>query len=230
MNTNDDIRRLIRRFMAGETSVDEENRIAGYFRTHDVDDDLRPYKEMFAWFDEGMPCGYAGDSRQPETTQASGGTAHMRRRNKRPLAAWLTAAAAAVAAVLTAVVWPQPDPTETAGTHPIAEASAPQPSPAVADTLTSDTAGTATQRPRIKRNRPRRDKYKPMPPKTFIAQQASDSAKAAGERLAEEYLEQYRQRQEEMLEKISRDFEDMERGLDIYMTASTEYSDEETLY
>lgn len=48
-----DIRTLIKRFMDGQTSIEEEDRLAEYFSTHEVDEDLQPYKQMFAWFDEG---------------------------------------------------------------------------------------------------------------------------------------------------------------------------------
>ena len=47
-----DIQNLIKRFMDGLTSVEEEDKLAEYFRTHDVDEKWRTYKEMFAWFDE----------------------------------------------------------------------------------------------------------------------------------------------------------------------------------
>ena len=50
-----DIRTLIDRYMAGLTSLEEESRLADYLRTHDVGEDLLPYKRMLAWFDEGMP-------------------------------------------------------------------------------------------------------------------------------------------------------------------------------
>ena len=50
-----DIKKLIERFMAGLTTVEEEDRIAEYFRTHDVSGQWRKYKEMFSWFDKGMP-------------------------------------------------------------------------------------------------------------------------------------------------------------------------------
>lgn len=50
-----DIRTLIDRYMAGQTSLEEESRLADYLRTNEVGEDLLPYKQMFAWFDEGMP-------------------------------------------------------------------------------------------------------------------------------------------------------------------------------
>ena len=48
-----EISRILDRFMAGETSLDEEQMLAEYFRTHQVDDEWREYKEMFALFDSG---------------------------------------------------------------------------------------------------------------------------------------------------------------------------------
>ena len=40
-----DIRTLIKRFMDGQTSIEEEDRLAEYFSTHEVDEDLQPYKQ-----------------------------------------------------------------------------------------------------------------------------------------------------------------------------------------
>jgi|GEM_PF-4895464 len=50
------IKQLLDRFMAGETSLDEERQIAQYFRDHrQVEAELEPYREMFDYFAEGMP-------------------------------------------------------------------------------------------------------------------------------------------------------------------------------
>lgn len=49
-----EITRLLSKFMAGETSVAEEDVLAQYFRTHEVDDEWTGYKEMFAMFDNGQ--------------------------------------------------------------------------------------------------------------------------------------------------------------------------------
>ncbi|MDY3912693.1 MAG: hypothetical protein SO000_05880 [Sodaliphilus sp.] len=54
--SNADIQRLIDRFMSGQTSIDEEARLAAYFRTHDVPDEWADYKGLFAYFDAGMPA------------------------------------------------------------------------------------------------------------------------------------------------------------------------------
>jgi hypothetical protein len=49
-----EIAQLLSKFMAGETSVAEEEALAQYFRTHEVDDEWAEYKEMFALFDNGQ--------------------------------------------------------------------------------------------------------------------------------------------------------------------------------
>lgn len=57
MTNNKDIQRLIDLFMAGQTSLDEEQQLSDYFRTHDVPQEWKAYKEMFGYFDDGMPEG-----------------------------------------------------------------------------------------------------------------------------------------------------------------------------
>ncbi len=48
-----EIAAIIERFMAGESTLAEEQLLADYFRTHEVADEWREYKEMFALFDNG---------------------------------------------------------------------------------------------------------------------------------------------------------------------------------
>ena len=56
MNGEKNIRLLIGKFMQGLTSIEEEERISQWFAAHaDVSDDLKPYQQMFAYFDKGMP-------------------------------------------------------------------------------------------------------------------------------------------------------------------------------
>ena len=93
--------------MQGETTLDEERELGDWLRTHEVDDALRPYQQMFAAFDAGMPWV------QPAPT-------------RRRIAWWRWAAAAAVAALLAIGLMlqhPRPTPTEpqppvTAQTQP----------------------------------------------------------------------------------------------------------------
>ena len=48
-----EIAHMLDKFMAGETSLNEEQMLAEYFRTNEVDDEWQEYKEMFALFDSG---------------------------------------------------------------------------------------------------------------------------------------------------------------------------------
>lgn len=48
-----EITQLLSKFMAGETSVAEEEVLARYFRTHEVNEEWTEFKEMFTLFDNG---------------------------------------------------------------------------------------------------------------------------------------------------------------------------------
>ena len=52
-NDKQQIAQLLNKFMAGETSLAEEQLLAQYFRTHDAGEDWAEYKQMFALFDSG---------------------------------------------------------------------------------------------------------------------------------------------------------------------------------
>jgi len=52
-NDKQQIAQLLSKFMAGETSLSEEQLLAQYFSTHDVGEEWAEYKEMFALFDSG---------------------------------------------------------------------------------------------------------------------------------------------------------------------------------
>ena len=53
--TRNNIEEYIHRFMEGETTNAEEQAIYHFFRTGDVPEHLKPYADMFAWYEEGMP-------------------------------------------------------------------------------------------------------------------------------------------------------------------------------
>ena len=55
MITNKDIATLLEKFMAGNTTIEEEDRLAQFFRGNDVPEEWADYKKMFAYFDAGMP-------------------------------------------------------------------------------------------------------------------------------------------------------------------------------
>lgn len=145
-NENDTIRTLLARFMAGETSLQEEQQLAQWFSTHpQTDDDLEEYRLMFAYFDAGMP-------RQKP------------RRYKRWLCTALAAAASLVLVFVIAGTGGQPDDAPLAQAPATATAdtlSVPAQPATVADTLpTKDNSA----------GRYRRHRFAPAPPKVLLAE------------------------------------------------------------
>ena len=53
--TKNNIEEYIHRFIEGETTNAEEQAIYRFFRTEEVPEHLKPYTEMFTWYEEGMP-------------------------------------------------------------------------------------------------------------------------------------------------------------------------------
>ena len=53
--TNKNIEEYIQRFMEGETTNAEEQAIYRFFHTEEVPEHLKPYTDMFAWYEEAMP-------------------------------------------------------------------------------------------------------------------------------------------------------------------------------
>ena len=53
--TNKNIEEYIQRFMEGETTNAEEQAIYRFFHTEEVPEHLKPYTDMFAWYEESMP-------------------------------------------------------------------------------------------------------------------------------------------------------------------------------
>ena len=109
-----DIRTLIDRYMAGQTSLEEESRLADYLRTHDVGEDLLPYKQMFAWFDEGMPL----ESQQADELTGRQDSSHPSPNSQSSQLSrktvCLIAAAAASIALLLLMAWPKAKPQQIA--------------------------------------------------------------------------------------------------------------------
>lgn len=173
------IQQLIDKYMNGQTTVDEEQLIARYFRSAtDVPDSLKPYRDMFAYFDEGMPLGalpeFDGSSGQADTRVApdSSKVVAPRRRSLR-IAAWWSGAVAVAAAVALLLIMHRP----SAPVQPIASAVV------VSDTCSTSTGVEAEQnvvtdsvklKPQPRRHRPSvRRRYYLAPPKTYLAHAAA---------------------------------------------------------
>lgn len=201
MDNRKEIERLLRRFMDGQTSLDEEDRLARYMRRPDVPEEWRAYKEMFAWFDEGMP-------------RQAPATAQPHRRTRR-VAMWTTLAAAAAAALTVVTTLPK-----AAVTLPAVQ---PQPVVASADTAATrhyDATADSTSTPNRKSAAPRKRsyykyKYQPAPPKTYYAEakpaaECADSAynadmMTAADRLVAEQLELMDKHQKVIMLKVEAD-------------------------
>lgn len=146
-NNRENISRMLERFMAGDSTLDEEQMLSRYFATHEVDEHWKPYQQMFAHFDAGMPTG----------SDASTDTVARHRRRR-----WLLwTAAAATAALLLTVGWrmfntvhvsvdPQPDTTLTAviDTPPQPQAESPASTEAISTPVMAESPPIAATTPR----------------------------------------------------------------------------------
>lgn len=173
------IQQLIDKYMNGQTTVDEEQLIARYFRSAtDVPDSLKPYRDMFAYFDDGMPLGtlpeFDGSSGQADTRVAPDSSKVVApRRHSLRIAAWWSGAVAVAAAVALLLIMHRP----SAPVQPIASAVV------VSDTCSTSTGVEAEQnvvtdsvklKPQPRRRRPSvRRRYYLAPPKTYLAHAAA---------------------------------------------------------
>lgn len=171
------IQQLIDKYMNGQTTVDEEQLIARYFRSAtDVPDSLKPYRDMFAYFDDGMPLGalpeFDGSAGQADTrVEPDSSKVVAPRRHSLRMAAWWGGAVAAAVALLLIMHRP------SAPVQPIASAVV------VSDTCSTSTGVEAEQnvvtdsvklKPQPQRRRPSvRRRYYIAPPKTYMAHAAA---------------------------------------------------------
>lgn len=91
------IAQLIEKFMAGTTSIAEEDVLAQYFRTHEVSEEWAVYKEMFALFDAGEVDIEVKPTKQEDEVHAikvEMPTTTKRKRTRMVALRWTTAVAA----------------------------------------------------------------------------------------------------------------------------------------
>ena len=209
--TEKNIRLLLDRFMAGETSLEEETRIGEWFRTHpDVSDDLKEYQMMFGYFDEGMPLDDVV-ANKPEVIQSKG--------KPKKWHLWLSVSIAASIALLLGFAIPKmlhPDDLQMAqleekssqgnanqnsvnqnnANHGNADLSMPEKVKLPGD--------STFVKPVIRRQKKyRQHMFAPAPPKVLIARHAAtDSLLAEPEMLAEAHLREMEAQQNEMFFKL----------------------------
>ena len=208
-----DIRQLLDRFMAGETSLEEEALLGEWFRQHpDVSDDLKEYQLMFGYFDEGMPLDHeAGEHVEDAHPKTK---ARMRR-------LWLSLSMAASIALLIGFAIPwigrqtghqddskmaqldvrmNQEHTDSAAVHgeksTDADLSMPEKIKRSGDSVSPKTR-------KHKFGKYRQHLFAPAPPKLWIAQNiATDSLLAEPEKLTDEHLREMEAQQNEMFFKL----------------------------
>lgn len=206
MNGEKNIRQLIGRFMQGLTSIEEEEQISQWFAVHtDVSDDLKPYQQMFAYFDKGMPI----DEQMPIDKQTSVEEEIRKplRNHSRLRPLWCFLAAAAAVALLVVMTWPAQNGDSTATPSATLAQADKDSAEAIVPTAETEMKNNVKQtvkpkmRPR-KRGFYRKHLHSPAPPVTWIAQTVIDSMQQSPEALAEAHLQALEEQQNEMLFRL----------------------------
>ena len=208
-----DIRQLLDRFMAGETSLEEEALLGEWFRQHpDVNDDLKEYQMMFGYFDEGMPLDHEAEKHVADAHPKT--KARMRR-------LWLPIGMAASIALLFVLAIPRIGQQTGLQENPKMAQLDGRTTPEDADSAVvhgeKSTDADLSMPEKIKRSgdsvSPKTRKHKswkyrqhlfaPAPPKLWIAQNiVTDSLLAEPEKLADEHLREMEAQQNEMFFKL----------------------------
>ena len=208
-----DIRQLLDRFMAGETSLEEEALLGDWFRQHpDVSDDLKEYQMMFGYFYEGMPLEHQAENHVADAHPKA--KARMRR-------LWLPIGMAASIALLFVLAIPrigrQPghqddskmaqldsrtnqEYTDSAAVH---EEKSTDANLSMPEKIKRSGDSVSPQTRKHKSGKYRQHLFTPAPPKLWIAQNiVTDSLLAEPEKLADEHLREMEAQQNEMFFKL----------------------------
>ena len=208
-----DIRLLLDRFMAGETSLEEETLLGEWFRQHpDVSDDLKEYQLMFGYFDEGMPLDHEAEEHVENAHPKA--KARMRR-------LWLPIGMAASIALLFVIAIPRIgqqighqadskmaqldgrttlEDTDSAVVH---EEKSTDANLSIPEKVKKSGDSVSPKTRKHKPGKYRQHKFTPAPPKLWIAQSiATDSLLAEPEKLADEHLCEMEAQQNEMFFKL----------------------------
>lgn len=222
-----DIRLLLNRFMAGETTLEEEALLGEWFRQHpNVSDDLKEYQMMFGYFDEGMPLEHEPEKHEEDVVHPKTSKTPMTPKSKaRMRRLWLPISMAASIALLIAFAVPRIG-------QQIGQQAVHQDDSKIAQlddsTAQDDTDSAVVQKektpdadlsmpekvkkhgdsvsPKTRKHKPgnyRQHLFAPAPPKLWIAQSiATDSLLAEPEKLADEHLREMEAQQNEMFFKL----------------------------
>ena len=208
-----DIRLLLNRFMAGETTLEEEALLGEWFRQHsDVSDDLKEYQLMFGYFDEGMPLDHEAEEHVENAHPKA--KARMRR-------LWLPLSLAASIALLIgfAIPWvgrqtghrddskmaqfegrTPPEDVDSAVVH---EEKSTDANLSMPEKIKKSGDSVSPKTRKHKQRQYRQHLFAPASPKLWIAQNiATDSLLAEPEKLADAHLREMEIQQNEMFFKL----------------------------
>ena len=208
-----DIRLLLNRFMAGETTLEEEALLGEWFRQHpDVSDDLKEYQMMFGYFDEGMPLDYEAENHVEDAHPKT--KVRMRR-------LWLPTGMAASIALLFVIAIPrigqqighQADSKmaqldgrtthEDVDSAVVHEEKSTDANLSMPEKVKKSGDFVSPQTRKHKQRKYRQHLFAPAPPKLWIAQNiATDSLLAEPEKLTDEHLREMEAQQNEMFFKL----------------------------
>lgn len=208
-----DIRLLLDRFMAGETSLEEEALLGEWFRQHpDVSDDLKEYQMMFGYFDEGMPLDHEAEEHVENAHPKA--KARMRR-------LWLPLSLAASIALLIGFAIPwigrqtghQDDSKmaqldvrttqEDADSAVVHEEKSTDANLSMPEKIKKSGDSASPKTRKHKQREYHQHLFAPAPPKLWIAQNiATDSLLAEPEKLTDEHLREMEAQQNEMFFKL----------------------------
>lgn len=220
-----DIRLLLNRFMAGETTLEEEALLGEWFRQHpNVSDDLKEYQMMFGYFDEGMPLDHEPEKLLEHEAEKREEDIRSKAKNRMRRFGLPISIAASIALLITFAVprigqqigqqagylddskiaqldgCAARDDTDSAVVQkektPDANLSMPEKVKKHGDSVSPK---TRMRKPR----KYRQHKFTPAPPKLWIAQSiATDSLLAEPEMLADAHLREMEAQQNEMFFKL----------------------------
>lgn len=216
-----EIRLLLNRFMAGETTLEEETLLGEWFRQHpNVSDDLKEYQMMFGYFDEGMPLDHEPEKLLEHEAEKREEDIRPKAKNRMRRFGLPISIAASIALLITFAVprigqqavhqddskiaqldgCAARDDTDSAVVQkektPDANLSMPEKVKKHGDSVSPK---TRMRKPR----KYRQHKFTPAPPKLWIAQSiATDSLLAEPEMLADAHLREMEAQQNEMFFKL----------------------------
>lgn len=214
------IRQLLDRFMAGTTTLEEEEQLGAWFRSHPhVADDLKDYQAMFGYFDEGMPLDKTAENEMEANGMMEANKAEvvLPTAQTRMRRLWLPLSIAASIALLLVLAIPRmghlhEEPMaqlDASASQEKADSSVDHKQKSVDTYLSMPekvkmSADSATSKPVIRRQkRYRQHLYAPAPPRVLIAQDAvTDSLLAEPEMLADAHLREMEEQQNEMFFKL----------------------------